>query len=83
MAKQVNSNQKAKLGYEVEVHNLDKHAAANDKYVAVYHAEDDGTVVPLLFTADAIAEAKKRANKNTEDIPIYRRGFLKTLLFMK
>jgi hypothetical protein len=83
MAKQVNEDQKAKLGYEVEVHNLDKHAAADDTYIAVYHAEADGTVVPCLFTKEAIEEAKKRANKNVEDIPIYRRGLLKTLFFMK
>lgn len=59
------------------VENKKKHFAANAKYNFVRVQFQDGKEVSLLFTDKEIENAKKRAEKNPEDLP--KTSFLRNL----
>lgn len=66
--------------------NLNKHPAASEDYLSVLLFEKDGTIVPILLTRDQVEDAKKRADSNSEDVPVPTlfnrfRAFIRSELF--
>jgi len=68
---------KVKQGKIIEVENTDRKFGANESYFAIWTENSKKKEMCLLFTAHQLATAKKRANKNTEDIP--KKGFFTDL----
>jgi hypothetical protein len=83
MAKQVNEQNGAQLGYETRVYNLNRHHNASEYYTAIWTIGEDGEPKCRLFTKAMLNDAEKRAATNPEDLPVYRRGFLKRLFGIK
>jgi hypothetical protein len=50
--------------------NKKRKPTENYSYYFVAHVDSSGEVTPLLLTDREFASAKKRANKNQEDVPI-------------
>jgi hypothetical protein len=68
----------ARNGNVIRVENTDKKFGSEaDEYLAVWVQNTRGTEVPLLFTERELMVAKRRADKNPEDIPA--KGFLTDL----
>jgi hypothetical protein len=53
-----------------KIKNLNKKPTADAYYYFVGHVDSSGEVTPLLLTDIEYEKAKKRAEKNPEDVPI-------------
>ena len=50
--------------------NKNRKGAENASYYFVGHVDSEGNVTPLLLTDIQFKQAKKRAEKNPEDVPV-------------
>ena len=69
---------KVVAGRQILVENKNRHHKADKWYIAIWVEDADGKNEEcLLFTEEAIKEARQRAKENPEDIP--KKGFLTDL----
>jgi hypothetical protein len=52
-----------------KIKNKNKKPTENSYYFFVAHVDQTGDVIPLLLTDIEFEKAKKRAEKNSEDVP--------------
>lgn len=52
------------------IRNKNRKPHEDASYYFVAHVDSSGEVTPLLLTDTEFAAAKKRANKNQEDVPL-------------
>jgi len=52
-----------------KIKNLNRKPNENASYYFVAHVDSEGEVTPLLLTDIEFEKAKKRAEKNPEDVP--------------
>ena len=67
-------------GVFTRVDNRDKHAAADDYYLALWVLGPDGDDVDLMFTEEGMDRIRKRVEANPEDIEENKTGWLADLL---
>ena len=53
-----------------KIKNKKRKPTENSSYYFVAHVDSDGEVTPLLLTDIEYKHAKKRADRNKEDVPI-------------
>jgi len=68
-----------KRGVFTRVDNRDKHAAADDYYIAFQVRDADGNDVDLMFTEEAMDRIRKRVEANAEDVEANKTGWLADL----